>query len=62
MKRMTEMNNWSLSKLLCSLHDEIERRLEAARQAFSHPDTKGDASEHVWARIIPNIFTAALQG
>ena len=39
------MNNWSLSELLSGLHDEIERRLEAAREAFGHPVTKGDASE-----------------
>lgn len=45
------MNTWSLSQLLAGLHDDIERRLAAARQLFGHPGTKGDASEHVWLEL-----------
>lgn len=46
------MNNWSLSKILAGLHDDIEQRLKTARQAFGHPSTKGDASERVWLELL----------
>jgi hypothetical protein len=46
------MNNWSLSKILAGLHDDIEQRLKTARQAFGHPGTKGDASERVWLELL----------
>lgn len=46
------MNNWSLSKILAGLHDDIEQRLKTARQAFGHPGTKGDASELVWLELL----------
>jgi len=42
------MREWSLSQLLAGLHDDIEQRLTIARKSFSHPGTKGNASEHVW--------------
>ena len=45
------MSVWSLPVLLAGLHDEIERRLAAARKAFGHATTKGDASEHVWIEL-----------
>jgi hypothetical protein len=45
------MSAWSLPILLAGLHDEIERRLAAARKAFGHTTTKGDASEHVWLEL-----------
>ena len=45
------MSVWSLPVLLAGLHDEIERRLAAARKAFGHTTTKGDASEHVWLEL-----------
>lgn len=46
------MSTWSLPELLAGLHDDIERRLAAARQLFGHPGTKGDASEHVWLELL----------
>lgn len=46
------MTEWSLSNLLVSLHDDIERRLEGARKVFGHPGTKGDASETVWRDLL----------
>ena len=42
---------WSLPKLLSGLHEDIERRLSIAREALSHPGTKGDASESVWLQL-----------
>jgi hypothetical protein len=44
--------SWSLSQLLASLHDDIERRLAIARKTFAHPVTKGDASERVWLELL----------
>jgi hypothetical protein len=57
------MSDWSLTVLLASLHNDIERRLQAAREAFGHPVTKGDASEHVWLELLkkylPHRYEAA---
>jgi hypothetical protein len=57
------MNNWSLSQLLESLHDDIQRRLEIVRKSLSHPGTKGDASENVWLELfkkyLPGRYKAA---
>lgn len=46
------MADWSLETLLHSLHDDIHRQLETAREAFKHPGTKGDASEKVWLELL----------
>ena len=46
------MNKWSLTQLLSSLHDDIQKRLEIARKSFSHPGTKGDASEQAWLELL----------
>ena len=57
------MSNWSLERLLASLHDDIQRRLETARQSFAHPGNKGDASEAVWISLLntylPQRYQAA---
>jgi hypothetical protein len=57
------MTQWSLSKLLAGLHDDIQKRLEIARGAFGHPGTKGDASENVWLALLqsylPHRYQAA---
>ena len=46
------MSEWSLAQLLAGLHDDIHGRLGIARSSFSHPDTKGDASENVWLDLL----------
>lgn len=46
------MGDWSLSRLLAGLHEDIERRLATARQTLAHSSTKGDASEHVWLELL----------
>ena len=57
------MSEWSLRQLLAGLHDDIQRRLETARQSFGHPGTKGDASENVWLALLntylPERYQAA---
>jgi hypothetical protein len=57
------MSDWSLIKLLGSLHDDIEGRLAIARKAFGHPVSKGDASEGVWLELLqtylPQRYRAA---
>ena len=55
------MNNWSLSRLLAGLHDDIERRLSIARESFVHPGTKGDASEHVWLELLQSYLPQRYQ-
>jgi hypothetical protein len=46
------MSDWSLPQLLATLHEDIHRRLEAARRTFAHTTTKGDASERVWLELL----------
>ena len=46
------MAQWSLTKLLSSLHEDIENRLSIVRKSFEHPGTKGDASELVWLELL----------
>jgi hypothetical protein len=55
------MSDWSLSQLLSGLHDDIERRLSIARESFSHPGTKGNASEHVWLELLQNYLPKRYQ-
>lgn len=40
-----------MKQLLASLHDDVQRRLEVARQSFGHSGTKGDVSENVWLEL-----------
>jgi hypothetical protein len=46
------MTDWSLEKLLASLHEVIHQRLSIARQSFAHPGTKGNACESVWLQLL----------
>lgn len=50
------MSDWSLSKILSSLHDSIHNDLEAARLSLQHPGTKGDASENIWLELFNNYL------
>lgn len=57
------MSQWSLPRLLSGLHDDIEQKLKISREAFGHPGTKGDATEHVWLEMLqtnlPKRYQAA---
>ncbi len=57
------MADWSLSRLLTSLHEDIERRLSTVRASIQHPGFKGDASEGVWLdllqKYLPRRYEAA---
>jgi hypothetical protein len=55
------MTGWSLPRLLGNLHEDIERRLAAAREAFAHPGTKGDASEGVWLELLKTYLPERYQ-
>jgi hypothetical protein len=46
------MSDWSLPKLLESLHNDIQCQLKRARESFAHPGAKGDASELVWLEML----------
>lgn len=45
------MPDWSLPTILESLHDNVGNKLALARKSFSHPGTKGDATEKVWLEL-----------
>ena len=55
------MSDWSLKQLLAGLHDDIQRRLETARQSFAHPGAKGDASENVWLELLSTYLPKRYQ-
>jgi hypothetical protein len=55
------MTEWSLTVLLAGLHDDIQRKLETVRQSFSHPTTKGDASEKVWLELLQTYLPQRYQ-
>jgi hypothetical protein len=46
------MTDWSLSRLLASLHEDIQQKLAIVRSNIGHPGAKGDASEHVWIKML----------
>src|SRR5258706_11590956 len=55
------MSNWSLSKLLEGLHDEIQSRLETSRKTFGHPGRKGDATEEIWLELFDKYLPKRYQ-
>jgi hypothetical protein len=55
------MTDWSLSKLLANLHNDISGRLSIARESFAHPGTKGDASEVVWLELLQTYLPKRYQ-
>jgi hypothetical protein len=50
------VQEWSLTSLLASLHDDIQHRLATARKVLAHPSSKGDASEGVWLELLKNYL------
>jgi hypothetical protein len=55
------MMEWSLSRLLAGLHDDIQQKLEIVRKTFGHPGTKGDASEKVWLELLQTYLPKRYQ-
>lgn len=55
------MTEWSLEKILSSVHDDIERRLASVRETFAHTTTKGDASERVWLELFQRYLPKRYQ-
>lgn len=55
------MKDWSLQELLSGLHDDIQQKLAISRKVFSHPGTKGDASEHVWLEMLQTYLPERYQ-
>lgn len=45
------MTSWSLPKLLESVHNDVEHKLDTIRSSLAHPTSKGDASEGVWIEL-----------
>lgn len=54
-------SGWSLSRVLESLHSDIQSRLSAARSSFGHPGTKGDASENIWIKVLQTYLPQRYQ-
>jgi uncharacterized protein DUF6602 len=52
------MTDWSLPRLLASLHDDVERSLQIARDSLGHPTVKGDASASVWLGLFSTYLPA----
>jgi len=55
------MSEWSLSRLLSSLHEEIEQKLHTARKALHHSVSKGDGSEAVWIDLFKEYLPKRYQ-
>lgn len=55
------MTEWSLSRLLANLHEDIQQKLATARSSFGHPVAKGDASEKVWLTLLQNYLPERYQ-
>jgi hypothetical protein len=55
------MSEWSLPKLLAGLHNDIQQRLATARETLAHPGSKGDASEHVWLKLLQTYLPQRYQ-
>lgn len=55
------MSEWSLSRLLSDLHQDIEQRLATARLAFGHPGAKGNASEGIWLELLQTYLPQRYQ-
>lgn len=55
------MSDWSLSRLLDSLHRDVEARLAIARGSFAHPGTKGDATEGIWLEALKHYLPKRYQ-
>jgi len=55
------MTDWSLSRLLANLHDDIQRKLQVVRESFGHPVAKGDASEKVWLTLLQTYLPQRYQ-
>ncbi|MGN6210521.1 DUF6602 domain-containing protein [Asticcacaulis sp.] len=55
------MSDWSLRELLSGLHDDIQTKLSISRRSFSHPGTKGDASEAAWLEMLQTYLPQRYQ-
>lgn len=55
------MSEWSLSRVLESLHSDIQHRLSTVRKTLNHPGTKGDASESIWISVLQNYLPQRYQ-
>lgn len=55
------MTEWSLNALFASLHRRIDTELNVAREALSHPGTKGDTSEAIWIGLLDTYLPRRYQ-
>jgi hypothetical protein len=55
------VSDWSLPKLLASLHRDIEHKLKTVRESIAHPTSKGDGSENVWLELLQTYLPKRYQ-
>jgi len=55
------MENWSLSDVFESLHNDIGHRLSTVRRTIAHPGSKGDSSESVWLDLLKTYLPQRYQ-
>ena len=55
------MTDMSLPQLLANLHADVQHKLSIARQSFSHPVSKGNASEAVWLELLQTYLPKRYQ-
>lgn len=55
------MSDWSLTRILSDLHQDIERRLASARTTLGHSVAKGSASERVWLELLDKYLPQRYQ-
>jgi len=55
------MSDWSLTRILSDLHQDIERRLASARSTLGHSVAKGSASERVWLELFEKYLPQRYQ-
>lgn len=55
------MSDWSLTRLLSDLHQDIEHRLASARTTLGHSVAKGNASERVWLELLEKYLPQRYQ-
>ncbi len=60
---MSPRVQWSLSKLMQALHENVEQDLKATRAAMAHASAKGESSEAVWrtlfTKYLPQRYAVA---
>src|SRR5262245_44327776 len=50
------MTKWSLTKVLSTMHKEVQQQLKISRDTMGHPVIKGDTTENAWLKMMRNYL------